>query len=229
MRIPWPKVNENKPRQGGPLDTSSFPARERTAELIGVDRIWEDPAAIPIGPSTRSRPLDLPRAYADRYIDEVTTGSASEQPPPEVDSIMPLYLSEELSPRFSRAKATKGWNLRRQAEKAERETYAREAVARWEAAGRDTGLDELVSELGLGDVKIRSRTRKEVREAAEGEYDTERVERGKIARMAKRAGGSFDAENDKWKVDVLPHIRRRRLTKMKKELRQERKLREMIV
>jgi large subunit ribosomal protein L24 len=84
---------------------------------------------------------------------------------------MPLYLSEELSPRFSRAKKTKGWNDRREVAILEREETAKAAVAAWEAQGRDKGLKEVLSEVGLEGIRLRGRTRKEIREAALAEYD----------------------------------------------------------
>jgi large subunit ribosomal protein L24 len=75
---------------------------------------------------------------------------------PSIDTVMPLYLSEELSPRFSRAKRTKGWNDRRQVLLRERDEAARAAVEAW---------------VGLEGVTVRGRTRKEVREAALAEFD----------------------------------------------------------
>jgi large subunit ribosomal protein L24 len=90
---------------------------------------------------------------------------------PSIDTVMPLYLSEELSPRFSRAKRTKGWNDRRQVLLRERDEAARAAVEAWEASGRDRVLSDVLSQVGLEGVTVRGRTRKEVREAALAEFD----------------------------------------------------------
>jgi large subunit ribosomal protein L24 len=102
---------------------------------------------------------------------------------PETDSTMPLFLSEELSPRFSRAKKTAGFNARRETTAREREEAGRSAVQAWEAGGRDKSLSEVLGGEGaekLEGVKLRGRTRAEVREAAQVVFDQQQasVKRG---------------------------------------------------
>jgi large subunit ribosomal protein L24 len=113
---------------------------------------------------------------------------------------MPLYLSEELSPRFSRAKQTRGWNERRLQEQAERVEIGRLAVEEWEAGGRDKALKDLVSDgnVGLEGVSIRSRTRQEVRDAAMAEYDEEVAEKKKAIQHARKMGLKWDRHVEEW-------------------------------
>ena len=121
---------------------------------------------------------------------------------------MPLYLSEELSPRFSRAKQTRGWNERRLREQAERVEIGRVAVEEWEAGGRDKALNELVADAstGLEGVKIRSRTRQEVRDAAMAEYDEELVVRRKKVQHARKMGLKWDTHIESWEAMPEPSI-----------------------
>jgi large subunit ribosomal protein L24 len=113
---------------------------------------------------------------------------------PELDAIMPLYLSEELSPRFSRAKATSGFNERRQVEAEAREEVGRVAVEDWEAGGRDKGLERVLEsdEVGLEGVSVRGRTRKEVRQAAIEAFDEQLERVRKEVKAARREGKVYD-------------------------------------
>jgi large subunit ribosomal protein L24 len=121
---------------------------------------------------------------------------------------MPLYLSEELSPRFSRAKQTRGWNERRLREQAERVEIGRVAVEEWEAGGRDKALNELVADAstGLEGVKIRSRTRQEVRDAAMAEFDEELVARRKKVQNARKMGLKWDTHIESWQAMSEPNV-----------------------
>jgi large subunit ribosomal protein L24 len=143
-----------------------------------------NPGEIPASLNTPSISAAL-RDFADTYIDK-----PEQRANPQTDSIMPIHLAEELSPRFSRAKITQGWNERREIEAAERAKFAADAVGRWEAAGRDAGLGDVLRELSLagGDVRVRGRTRKEVREAAEAEFDALVIQGRKETKEARRLG-----------------------------------------
>jgi large subunit ribosomal protein L24 len=121
---------------------------------------------------------------------------------------MPLYLSEELSPRFSRAKQTRGWNERRLAEQAERVEIGRLAVEAWEAGGRDRALKELVADdsTGLEGVSIRSRTRQEVRDAAMAEYDEELSKKQRMLQHARKMGLKWERQIEQWETLPEPTV-----------------------
>lgn len=127
---------------------------------------------------------------------------------------MPLHLSEELSPRFSRAKRTAGFNARRTERAAAVDAHARASVAAWEAGGRDAALlsDPAVQSAltgnagqgqgqGLGEElanTVRGRTRDEVRQAARQEAleMDKRVAAG-VADAVKR-GLTYDVQQQAW-------------------------------
>ena len=214
-----------------PTDTRPEAVAKSTLRLVPTSSIWSKPETVPLATSSRAPVNKLPRNISDTYINlnatsaisetEGTAGPTNVDLPAEVDTMMPLYLSEELSPRFSRAKATRGWNLARAAEREEREKYAAQAVQKWRASGKDTDLTETLARVGLGGVTIRSRTAKEVREAAQEDYENALFERSRIARMAKRAGGTFDVVNDQWKVELDPAKLKRALKKAERAKRKE--------
>jgi large subunit ribosomal protein L24 len=114
----------------------------------------------------------------------------------EVDAFMPLHLSEELSPRFSRAKRTRGFNIRREARLKEREGKVAKKLAEWEEGGRDEGLmssEEVRDALGaMGEVKVRGRTREEVRDAKRGEEIRRDQEVAREVRAALARGLVWD-------------------------------------
>lgn len=138
---------------------------------------------------------------------------------------MPLFLSEELSPRFSRAKKTAGFNARREALAIEREEAARIAVEEWEAGGRDAALTEILGREGaesLEGVHIRGRTRAEVRDAALANWDAEQERTRRGVKEARRLGKTWDTELGEW-VDGEQGIQRE-----KKKERKERKEGKML-
>jgi hypothetical protein len=110
---------------------------------------------------------------------------------------MPLYLGEELSPRFARAKKMKGWKARREMEAIARDEEIHAAVDAWEAGGRDAGLEEILATnaVNLEGATIRPRTRKEIRDAAGAEFDQLlAATKGESAR-AVAAGERWDYSN----------------------------------
>lgn len=207
------------------MDTTSETVAKRTVDLVPSSEIWSDAASVPLATSSRAPVNKLPRSISDAYINLNAKAAADLDVAPvvpvEVDSMMPLYLSEELSPRFSRAKATKGWNLARAAEQEEKEKFAAKAVQTWREGGRDAGLQGTLERVGLGGVHVRGRTSKEVREAAESDYMNALFERSRIARMAKRAGGKFDVVDDRWKVEIDPAKLKRTQKKAERAKRKE--------
>lgn len=203
------------------MDTVSADVTTETRRVLPVDKIWEEPTQLPLPASARASSATLPRQVSDSYIEQ----SAASSVQPTVDAFMPLYLTEELSPRFSRAKATKGYNLRREMEALERKAHAQDEVSEWRERGGDTGLEGALAAVGLDGLAIRSRTSREVREAAEKEYDAAQHERSRIARMAKRVGGRFDVDNDSWRVQIDPAVAKRTAKKARRVANREERLR----
>ena len=174
-----------------PLDQAQSPAAEELMALAP--------------PNTRAPP-PTNQTFSDTYIDSV-----DDRTHPTVEAAMPLYLSEELSPRFSRAKQTRGWNERRLREAEERFEIGRMAVEEWEARGRDQGLKDLIAKGGAGGlegVTIRSRTRQEVRDAAMAEYDESLASRKRMVQHARKMGLKWDRQIEDWEEmpepDVMP-------------------------
>ena len=146
---------------------------------------------------------------SDAYLSP-SSSSTSGIPTSTIDSLMPLHLSEELSPRFSRAKRTAGFNARRTERAAAVDAHARASVAGWEAGGRDAALlsDPAVQSALTGDAgqglgedlanTVRGRTRDEVRQAARQEAleMDKRVAAG-VADAVKR-GLKYDVQQQAW-------------------------------
>jgi large subunit ribosomal protein L24 len=202
-------------------DTIAADVAVSTRSVLPITKIWEQPTELPLSASSRASSTALPRQISDTYIEQSVKTAVE----PNVDALMPLYLTEELSPRFSRAKATKGYNLRRQAEVQEKTAHATGQVRQWRESGGDTGLEGALAAVGLDGVSLRARTSKEVREAAEQEYAAAQHERSRIARMAKRVGGRFDVDNDTWRVQISPADARRKAKKARRAVNREERLR----
>jgi large subunit ribosomal protein L24 len=140
---------------------------------------------------------------------------------------MPLHLSEELSPRFSRAKRTAGFNMRRTERAAAVGAHARASVAAWEAGGRDAGLltdpsvQSALGAAGMGEElagMARNRTRAEVRDAARQEAleMDKRVAAG--VRDAVKRGLKYDADKQVWSMaDKAARTERKQRRRVLKE------------
>lgn len=185
VRIPWPVTEPNEIPDPLPVDTVERASSAATLNLQDASRIPR-----PLIPTSLRGPAPGPQDqdWADEYVFAPESRSS-----PELEAALPLYLQEELSPRYSRAKTTKGWRLRREAEAAAREEYVQRAVDEWEAQGRDEGLAELLTldAVRLEGVSIRPRTRAEIREAAGREFDTQLEHTKKLTRRAAAAGMRF--------------------------------------
>lgn len=190
-----------------PWDVSSADLKQsfEPANLLPLDQVQSQAARdlLAIVPSSSRARAPANQEFSDIYID-----SPEDRSRPTVESAMPLYLSEELSPRFSRAKQTRGWNERRLREQAERVEIGRVAVEEWEAGGRDRALKELLADdsTGLEGVKIRSRTRQEVRDAAMAEYDEELAKRHKMVQQARKMGLKWDRHVEGWEAMPEPSV-----------------------
>jgi large subunit ribosomal protein L24 len=203
------------------LDTPAIVATEETRSLIDPVSLWETKAnGIPLAKSIRAPTSSLPRGISDNYIDG--------ERDPTVDTLMPLYLSEELSPRFSRAKATKGWNLRREQEEEEREAFVKAKLSEWHAKGKDTGLENAMKTMGMSG-KVRGRTADEVREMARVDYNQSVEERSKLARQAKRVGARYDVDADKWMVQLTGSKMTRKAKRERRAAKREDKLTQLVL
>lgn len=88
---------------------------------------------------------------------------------------MPLYLTDELAPRFTRVKMAKAWKQRRLNEAAEERRLVKEVTRSWQDGSQDNGLREVMDmpEVGLHGVYLRPRKGKEVAQVVRLEYREE--------------------------------------------------------
>lgn len=173
-----------------PHDTAEIEVAKKTLHISPGEQL---PAGMV--PTSLRAPPPANQVWSDEYVFNLE-GRGHES----VQSMMPLYLSEELSPRFSRAKQTRGWNERRALERALRAGVQHEALAEWEAGGRDAGLGEVLGLdiAGLEGVPIRARTRKEIRDAVAAEFDDEVAAARAGTARARAAGQLWDAQAGEW-------------------------------
>lgn len=218
--IAWPQTEEKKKIDPTPWDTTETHVKEKTVVLASPESIPDK-----LIPTSMRAPPPKDQAFADEYI-----FNPSARHDPLVEAAMPLYLGEELSPRFSRAKKQRGWRLRRELEESHRVQKAKSDVDAWEAGGRDEGIEEVLDLdiVGLDGVKIRNRTRKEVREAALSEVDEEIKAARQMTERARAAGQVFlqqQGVDGEW-VDGPKglDLARRRARKERKERRTLKKL-----
>jgi large subunit ribosomal protein L24 len=165
IHIPWPVVEAPKAEAPTAQDTRKEVVQRATLKLAAGADV---PAALV--PNSLRAPAPSDQSWADKYILHPT-----QRAQPAMQAGMPLYLSEELSPRFSRAKKQAGWTARRTAEAEARAQAVKEAVDAWAAAGKDKGLSEVLGNelVQLQGVQIRPRTETEVADAAAQAFDEE--------------------------------------------------------
>lgn len=203
------------------LDTSS--PSTSTLKLPSTDSLMTATLMGELLPSSSLEPIrNTPEAR--EWLD----AHAESPGVPETDSTMPLFLSEELSPRFSRSKKTAGFNARREQIARDREEAGKAAVAAWEAGGRDRSLADVLGGEGaeaLEGVKLRGRTRAEVREAAQVLFDQEeaRVKRG--VREAKKMEMRWSKEEGEWVAgERVENVKRRKERRALKEKKVEKRM-----
>ncbi|KAL1409619.1 hypothetical protein Q8F55_003614 [Vanrija albida] len=179
VSIPWPAIPEREVHPIGPHDSDEAAIVTPTVAIGPASSI---PQTL-VPRSLRAKPPS-DQDYADEYIQRPEARKN-----PVMQAAMPLYLAEELSPRFSRAKQTQGYNERRKAEAALRREVARDAVESWIAGGRDNGLEAVLATdlVNLDGLKLRGRTREEVRDAALAEIDQQIDEAKKEVARARAA------------------------------------------
>lgn len=207
--IPWPKIEPRKQVNPTPIDTLEKDVAQPTLALGPVSTIPE-----PLVPVSMRAPVPKDQAWSNAYIFQPEARADQ-----SMQAAMPLYLGEELGPRFARAKKVEGWKARREMEEIAREKEIKAAVDAWEAGGRDAGLEDILSSgiVNLEGVHIRSRTRKEIREAAAAAFDADLAAAKEAAQRAHNEGKRYDTEKGTW-VDGAKGLKaiRKRLRKARK-------------
>lgn len=188
-------------------------AEEAQRVSLRVSKADELPSTLV--PSSMRAPPPSDQAWADEYVFNPDARRA-----PIMQAAMPLYLGEELSPRFSRAKQQRGWTERRLAEAEARERAVQTTLEEWEKNGRDKGITELLSHpmVGLEGVHIRPRTREEIRQAAAMAFDEEvRIAKRSMA-SATAAGKVYDYDAGEWREGAKGEkLEKKRSRKARKE------------
>ncbi|KAL7421427.1 hypothetical protein Q5752_004313 [Cryptotrichosporon argae] len=184
VEVRWPENELKKRGAPSPYDTPKMEAHDKT--LLLPNTIWPELASafIPASPLRAPPPAD--QGFSDTYINARGTDRHHSL----LNAFLPLYLSEELSPRFSRAKKTAAGTARRATEARTRVDAVRDALDDWEAGGRDAGLKSVLEldPVGLEGVSVRARTRAEVREGAGAQFDAAVQESRDAARLARLEG-----------------------------------------
>lgn len=198
VEIPWPEKEQPKEYAAGTSDTDADVARTRSFKLGHLSSLPYD--MIPF--SSRS-PSTTNQHVADKYIFNPAARKKL-----VMQTAMPLYLGDELAPRFTRARRQATFKSRKEQEEAIRTFVAKHSVNEWEAQGRDTMLTQPIPGLnaniletdgvGLEGINIRPRTRKEVREAAVAKFDSHVAATRKQLSLAHADGMLYDAAYGEW-------------------------------
>ena len=116
------------------------------------------------------------------------------------DLLMPLYLGEELSPRFAHWKENQAFHQRRSVFHQQKEMFRQKAVEEWKKGGKDKGLRAVMNtaEAGLSGVPLSPRTEKEVQQAADIEYDTDLQRDLRRKAWEIRAGRIWNYATEQW-------------------------------
>ncbi|KAK8845297.1 hypothetical protein IAR55_006010 [Kwoniella newhampshirensis] len=202
VSIAWPKPNKpyEFPKADPDLDTANDLTLDNSLVLPNVESLISTDAA-DLFPQNINAPPPSNQDYPDAYLETLVKPEKFQRNEINyIDMLMPLYLSEELSPRFAKTKTYKAYRARREAEEIDREKAGNAAVAAWEAGGRDKGLKEAMEleAVGLEGVFLRPRTREEVREAAIIDFDVNNEAVRKEVNTAVREGKLWDYELSQW-------------------------------
>ncbi|WVQ64638.1 uncharacterized protein L199_002805 [Kwoniella botswanensis] len=226
IRLAWPKPEKpySHPKPDDDLDTSNAVTIQDTLVLPGLEAIEETKAA-DLVPQHVNAPSPADTSFSDAYINHMNGNrKLNNEESNFVDLLMPLYLSEELSPRFGKYKTYKAYRARREVEELERQRAGKEAVEEWVMNGKDKGLKEIMDldEIGLEGVFLKPRTRKEVRDSAITEFDLQNELTRKEVNMNVREGRLYDTELGDWfngpKADNIERKRERKERKERKAL-----------
>ncbi|OWZ29508.1 hypothetical protein LQV05_006759 [Cryptococcus neoformans] len=223
VRINWPKPEKEFvfPAPDSMLDTPNTVTLQPTLNLSPLPPLTSTPL-VDIFPQHINSPPPASQGLADEYL-----RPHSERNTEEIiaaDTLMPLYLSEELAPRWAKGKMWKAYKARREAAELEKKMIGKQAVEEWEAQGRDRGLKAVIDleAVGLEGVFLRGRTRAEVRQAAEGEYEAANAEVQAEVAQHVREGRLYDPELGLW------YNGRKADKKERKKERKERKERKVL-
>lgn len=153
----------------------------------------------------------------DQFISDVYLKSKRHEH--AVDSAMPLYLGEELSPRFTRHDRAERYRVMEANLTKAKADYVAAQVEVWEALGRDRYLRETMDlpEANLRGVPIKPRTKAEIVEAAEIEWDQEHERKLAESKKQMRQGYRFNIERGVWEAGpVALHRQAKRERKVEK-------------
>ncbi|WVQ76508.1 hypothetical protein IAR50_006178 [Cryptococcus sp. DSM 104548] len=227
--MPWPKPEKTYEfPDPDRMDTPNHYVRQRTLHLIDVPTIASTSDYAHLFPTHRLAPPITDQVISDGYLASVREPTRWEdQLNWMADTLMPLHLSEELSPRWARGRQRAAWAVRRDKEEEERRAAGKEAVAEWEAGGKDKGLKSIleIEQISLDGVSLRPRTRSEVRDAAQTSYLVENSEKQAEVYQNRRAGMKFDLETGEWVAGQKAlDIERKRRRRERKERRKAEKM-----
>jgi hypothetical protein len=161
-------------------------------------------------------------------------GMAQNAPAPtvttaEIDSLMPLYLGDELSP-MSKAKAYANHVITLSRLVEARTKYSEDAVRRWKKNGRDAHLRYNMDkpEVNLAGVPIRPRTEREVKESALIEWDLLHARDVSEARSYRKRGFKYNFDTGAFDpTEKALAIEAKKARRAKKVAKKDRKLSEM--
>ncbi|WVQ80296.1 hypothetical protein IAT38_002401 [Cryptococcus sp. DSM 104549] len=193
--IPWAKTEKQRtfPESHPTLDTVNQEAKARTVQTPKIETF----GGVVAWPQHINAPPLANNTFSDHYIagENLVADQAC-----LLDNIMPLYLSEELAPRFAKTKMWKAWRLRREAAELEKKRVGEEAVRAWNKAGRDKKLQVVLEQdsIALDDVHLRKRTAAEVRAAAEMRYELAKAQTQHEVAQQTRAGRIYNVAKGRW-------------------------------
>ncbi|WVN90088.1 uncharacterized protein L203_105323 [Cryptococcus depauperatus CBS 7841] len=226
IRIDWPRPDKEwiYPGPEVRVDTRNSEAAKQTLHIPSLNILASNESISHLFPQHINAPAPSDQTISDWYVKGLKAEETRKTDENiSIEALMPLYLSEELSPRFASIKMYKGWRARQEAEAAEKKRIGQDAVMKWEANGRDNGLKEVLDleVVGLEGVHLRLRTAQEVRQAAMEQYDTVNAQVRAAVAQNVREGMRYDHELDEW----IPGPKALNLDR--KRRRKERKIRRM--
>lgn len=156
-------------------------------------------------PSTPGAGAPKDHSVADAYINNQASSSAGDDSRSTsahiIDALMPLYISEELSPRFSDYRRLSQYKMRVAQKEVEKQRYIEDEVTFWKYMGRDRYLRETMDlpEANLRGVPLKPRTKREVEEAAALEWASENKRKTEEVALMFKKGMLWDYEAGEWK------------------------------